>query len=216
MLTLVVGAHAQSTVRASTLLGTPTDGSTCSGRDLQTNTTIRVSMSQSGAQGNGDGFSNAMSADGRYIAFASYATNLVSKDTNGTLDVFVRDCQSNTTERVSVDSTGKQGTGPSGLGNTGGWGVSMSAEGRFVAFQSEANNLIGKNKDTNGVSDVFVRDRQLNKTARASVTASGAQSNGASTVPSISDDGQTVMFVSAATNLVSGDTNGKQDVFVRG
>lgn len=185
-------------------------------RDLLTQTTIRVSLGQSGAQGNGDGFSNAMSADGRYIAFSSWSTNLVSKDTNGTLDVFVRDCQSNTTERVSVDSTGKEGNGKSGDGNTGGWGVSISANGRYVAFQSEADNLLGKNKDTNNASDVFVRDRQLNKTTRESVTASGAQGNGASTVPSLSGDGSVVMFVSGATNLVSGDTNGKLDVFVRG
>ena len=184
-------------------------------RDLATSTTILVSVTSAGAQANNTSFSNAMNADGQTVAFSSYANNLVAGDTNVVLDVFVRNCLSGTTERVSLGVEGGQGNDASGDGNTGGWGISISSTGRYVTFQSVANNLTGRIRDNNQASDIFVRDRLLNSTTFASATSSGKVGNDESTVPSISADGLRVMFASVATNLVGGDTNGKQDVFVR-
>lgn len=116
------------------------------------------------------------------------------------------DVVAQTTERVSVSSAGAQGDGPSFL-----HGV-LTPDGRFVAFQSEATNLVPG--DTNGVRDVFVRDRSTGTTVRVSVTSSGAQGNGASSAPAISADGRFVVFESTSTNLVAGDTNFSPDVFL--
>src|SRR5439155_150755 len=113
--------------------------------------------------------------------------------------------QQASTKRVSVDSLGAQGIGDSE-------GPSISAHGRFVAFYSSAANLVGS--DTNGARDVFVRDRKTGKTTRVSVNSHGAQANGESFAPPISADGRFVAFLSSASNLVGGDTNGARDVFV--
>src|SRR4051794_12483462 len=104
-------------------------------RDLATRATERVSVSSGGAQGNDVSFSPAVSTDGRFVAFRSFASNLVPGDTNATDDVFVRDRQAGTTERVSLSSTGVQGDGPSGLG-----GGAISGDGRFAAFDSFATD----------------------------------------------------------------------------
>jgi Tol biopolymer transport system component len=178
-------------------------------RDLQTGTTERVSLSSAGLQAdNGSGLANvAISADGRFVAFESLASNLVAGDTNVSCDIFVRDRQSGTTERVSVASGGAQGTG--GLSIR----PSISADGRFVAFASDATNLVPG--DTNGKSDVFVHDRQSGTTERISVDSTGLQGNGNSYQPSISASGDSVAFLSYATNLVGGDTNFSADIFVR-
>jgi WD40-like Beta Propeller Repeat len=175
-------------------------------RDLQSPTTQRVSLDSAGAEGNGDSYAWAISSDGRFVAFVSYASNLVSGDTNGWSDVFVRDRIAGTTERVSVDSGGVQG-------NSSSSSASISASGRYVAFDSLATNLIAG--DSNGVTDVFVHDRQLGTTERVSVDAGGMQGNNVSYEPSISADGRCVAFSSFASNLVSGDTNGWADIFVR-
>jgi len=124
-------------------------------RDRLSGTTERVSLTSLGAQGNGNSFRPAISADGRYVAFDSEASNLVSGDTNTTTDIFVRDRQSGTTERVSVDSLGAQGIGYSPY-------ASISADGRYVAFDSDASSLVSG--DTNVATDVFVRDRQSGTT----------------------------------------------------
>jgi Tol biopolymer transport system component len=168
-------------------------------------TTTRVSVASNGAQGNGDSFSSSISADGRYVAFHSIASNLVSGDTNGAWDVFVHDRQSGQTTRVSAASNGAQGNGDSES-------PSISADGRYVAFSSDASNLVSG--DTNGAWDVFVHDRQSGQTTRVSAASNGAQGNGDSESPSISADGRYVAFSSDASNLVSGDTNGAWDVFV--
>jgi Tol biopolymer transport system component len=168
-----------------------------------------VSVSSSGEQGNRDSLLPAISADGRYVAFTSGASNLVSGDTNGESDVFVRDRELGTTERVSVSSTGRQG-------NRGSFGPAISANGRYVAFTSAASNLVAR--DTNrGYYDVFVRDRKLDTTKRVSVSSTGRQGNLPSgwPYPAISADGRYVAFASSASNLVRRDTNGRQDVFVR-
>ena len=169
--------------------------------------TQRVSVSSSGAQGNSDsGFYGAtVSADGRFVVFESEATNLVPGDA-GWRDVFLRDRLLGTTERVSVDSAGSQADNHS-------WRPSISADARFVAFESRATNLVPG--DTNGCSDIFLRDRLLGTTERVSVDSAGSQANDACWIPSISADGRFVAFTSLAGNLVAGDTNGAWDVFVR-
>ena len=184
-------------------------------RDRWRGTTSLVSVSSTGAQGNNDSAGNpdqtanqvAISADGRYVAFVSYATNLVPGDTNNALDVFVRDRQRGTTRRVDVASSGAQSNG------TAGYGVSMSADGRYVAFSSDATNLVPG--DTNGNGDVFVRDLVNGTTRRVSLSSTGGQGNSLSSEARISGDGRNVAFDSGADNLVPGDTNVEADVFVR-
>src|SRR6266446_1314542 len=179
--------------------------------DRQTGATERVSVASGGAQGNassgliGFAFPPALSADGRFVAFVSYATNLVPGDTNGATDVFVHDRQTGMTERVSVASDGTQANNASSY-------PALSADGRFVAFQSDATNLVAG--DTNGATDVFVHDRQTGTTERVSVASGGTQGNGFSAGPALSADGRFVAFHDTATNLVAGDTNGASDVFV--
>ncbi|MDP9388754.1 MAG: hypothetical protein M3Q48_12775, partial [Actinomycetota bacterium] len=199
-------------------------------RDLAAGTTTRVSVSSAGAEANRTSTDPAVSADGRFVAFVSFATNLVGADTNGdgtcdsgcdtnnTADVFVRDRDADAdgvfdeagavvTERVNVSSGGDQAAAHSGTR------PAISAEGRYVAFVSRAANLVAG--DTNEAADVFVRDRVTRTTERASVSDTGAQASGTSAGPSLSGDGNLVAFDSRATNLVAGDTNGVDDVFVR-
>lgn len=173
--------------------------------DRQMRRTERISVNSNGVEGNGDSYTPSISADGQYIAFASIATNLVASDTNDHEDVFVRERQTRQTSRVSVDSRGRQGDDTSAR-------PSISADGRYVAFESWATNLVPG--DSNGKVDVFVRDRYLRLTERVSVASNGAEADDGSQMPSISADGRYVAFVSLATNLVPGDTNGVADVFV--
>jgi hypothetical protein len=166
----------------------------------------RPSVSTGGTQGNGDSLFPAISSNGRFVAYGSSATNLVSGDTNSENDVFVRDRQNGTTERVSVSIHGTQGNGGSQRPAT-------SGSGRYVAFESFASNLV--DGDSNGSSDVFVRDRKNGTTKLVSVASGGVQSNSYSQGALISAHGRYVTFESGATNLVSGDTNGTGDVFLR-
>ena len=175
-------------------------------RDRSLRVTLRASISTGALEGDGASREPSISGDGRYVAFSSSAGNLVAGDTNLAPDVFVRDLQSGTTERVSVDSAGAEAIGESER-------PSISADGRFVAFASLAPNLVLG--DSNGTWDVFVRDRLTGTTERVSVDASGAEGNGDSRDPSISADGSCIAFWSAATNLVPGDSNGWDDLFVR-
>ena len=173
--------------------------------DRQTGQTNRVSVASDGTQANSGSGVASMSADGRYVAFASGANNLVSGDTNNLGDSFVHDRQTGQTSRVSVASNGAQG-------NDHALGPHISADGRYVAFFSWATNLVPG--DTNNYGDVFVHDRQTKQTSRVSVTSSGIQGNSGSYWPFISADGRYVAFDSAANNLVPGDTNNIQDMFV--
>ncbi len=173
--------------------------------DRLTGTTERVSVSTGGTEADGVSETPAISADGRFVAFYSDATNLVSGDTSGVSEIFVHDRQTGTTERVSVAMGGAEANG-------GSLYAAISADGRFVAFYSDANNLVSS--DTNGRGDIFVHDRQTGTTERVSITTGGIQADGYSFRPVISADGRFVAFDSDATDLVSGDTNGTTDVFV--
>jgi len=217
-------------------------------------TITRVSVDSSGTQGNKWSEYPSISADGRYVAFASIADNLVSGDTNGMEDIFLRDTQAGITTRLSVDSSGMQGNDDSASpsisadghyvafssgyywrniflrdtqmgttallsldpsGKEGNWDSgwpSISADGRYVAFWSKADNLVSG--DTNLYDDIFLRDTHTGITTLVSVDSNGTQENEDSYSPSISADGRYVTFVSYASNLVSGDTNGREDIFL--
>ncbi|HXR05241.1 MAG TPA: hypothetical protein VN836_11090 [Verrucomicrobiae bacterium] len=160
------------------------------------------------ASGNGNSAISWLSPDGRFVVFSSSACDLVSGD-NGQLDldVFLRDRLTDTTMLVSANLNGTGG------GNGNSMFGSASTNGQYVVFQSDASDLVPG--DTNGVSDIFVRDLVAGTTTLVSVATNGGLANGASTDPVMTPDGRYVAFVSAATNLVAGDTNGIPDVFVR-
>jgi archaellum component FlaF (FlaF/FlaG flagellin family) len=165
-----------------------------------------VSLAASGGPANGISLLQGISGDGREVAFTSFATDLVAGDTNGAVDVFVRDRTRGTTERVNVSSSGAQA-------NDSSLDAAISADGRVVAFDSRATNLVPG--DTNGQPDIFVRDRTRGVTERVSVSSTGAQANSASSSEiALSRDGRYVAFASNASNLVPGDVNGRSDVFV--
>lgn len=172
-------------------------------RDRLTQMTTRLCGA---TEGDRFSFSPAISADGRFVAFTSAATNLIAGDSNGRLDIFVCDRTTDTLERVSVSSGGEQGNRDSLL-------PAISSDGRFVAFKSLASNLVPD--DHNGVIDVFVRDRLAGITERVSVDTFGGDPNDASFPPSISYDGRFVAFGSFASDLVGYDTNDVASVFVR-
>lgn len=179
-------------------------------RDRITKQTRRISVGSAGVQANGASYNPVISADGRYVAFASEATNLVTGDSNGATDVFVRDLIAGVTTRVSVDSAS-----PAVQANGDSYEPAINADGSKIAFTSEASNLVVS--DSNGVADVFVRDRTANTTSRISIATgvSGVQSNNVSGQAYLSGSGNIVAFISQATNLVAGDTNNTFDVFVR-
>src|SRR5919106_2077725 len=174
--------------------------------------TTRVSVAPDGSQVKRSSGLPVISADGRFVAFSSKAAKLVPGDTNKLVDTFVWDRDSGTTARVSVSSTGEQGTGTS-------LPTSMSPNGRFVVFNSDAPNLVendGVPTNLEGALDVFVHDRETNETERISVNTQGepalyAPSFGGKITP----DGRYVAFGSAAPNLDPLDTDDKYDVFVR-
>lgn len=174
--------------------------------DRATATTSRVSVSSTGAQGDGGGTSPAISADGEWIAFVSVSSTLVPLANNFVPHVFLRHRPTGTTTLVSVSSTG-------GLENGSSDGPTLSADGRFIAFNSNSGNLVG----ASGVQfkQVFVRDRILGTTTLASPAIGGGFGNDASDAASISANGRVVAFHSNANDLVVGDTNFLTDVFVR-
>ncbi len=166
-----------------------------------------VSVADGGGAGDGASGGPAISAGGARVAFASLAENLVPDDGNGVSDVFVRDLDGELTERVSLANGGAEADGAS-------LAPAITPDGGLVAFASEASNLVGPGADTNGASDVFVRDLAAATTERVSVPAPGGSASGASAAPDVSDDGRFVAFESAAS-LVPEDSNGLVDVYVR-
>jgi hypothetical protein len=227
-----------------------------SGAAVAAPTTVRVSVASDGAEPDGPSYPEAITPDGRFIVYLSYATNLVADDTNNLRDIFIHDQVTGSVERVNVASDGKQANGESYSGR-------VNADGRFVVFESRASNLV--DGDTNASVDVFVRDRKLGLTERVSVdpvsgasggylpdvsgdgryvvfsssaitggaqqvyrydrhlsllemvsvSANGDQANGLSWYPSVTESGDLIVFSSYASNLVAGDTNAREDVFLR-
>lgn len=170
--------------------------------DRTNNTIENITVNSNGDQGNMGGNQPSISSDGRYVAFTSRSTNLVTPDTNGANDVFVYDRTNNTVERVSVDSGGVEGNGASG-------NCSISDDGRYVAFASDATNLA-----PGGVRGVYLHDRDTNTTTRLSVNETGTAVNGNSGAVAISGNGQAVAFRFTA-DILATDTNGEDDVYVR-
>ena len=182
--------------------------------DRETGETSRVSVASDGTQGNERSVGGSISANGRYVAFTSWASNIVAGDTNICLlinnpgqcpDVFVHDRETGETTRVSVASGGAQANDASFLSQ-------ISADGRYVVFESRASTLV--TDDTNDAMDIFVHDRETGETIRVSVASGGAQANQWSWLSSISADGRLIAFASHAENLVNGDTNGNEDIFI--
>jgi Tol biopolymer transport system component len=183
-------------------------------RDRQYKKTYRISAGPINpatgrpVQANGPSHSaRGITPDGKFVAFESFATNLVHNDFNGTWDVFVRSRPAKATYRVSVSSNEVAGNGPSA-------DPVITSGGRLVAFESSASNLVPN--DSNGaVTDVFLRDRANGVTSLVSQSTNGVHGNGSSSDPFISGDGRFVVFESSASNLVPNDTNGETDIFVR-
>jgi Tol biopolymer transport system component len=171
-------------------------------------TTVRISLANGGGQGSSNSFQPFISPDGRYVVFESFAPNLVANDTNGRVDVFVRDLLNATTTLISQNTLGVIGDDDSNY-------AVISASGQFVVFHSFASNFVAG--DGFQTADVFVRDLVNGTTECVSVDGTGAPGDAPSGYYycSISDDGRFVGFDSSATNLVAADTNGFDDVFVR-
>lgn len=176
--------------------------------DRRTRTISRVSIGPNGRQGDGESSGAVISANGRYVAFSSSARNLIRGDTNRVDDIYVRDLRARTTRRVSVRADGGQSNGISG-------GPVLSGNGRYLLYLSSASNLVPGGK---GAADFHIYWADLRSGTLRRVTAGpgGRPANGESTsFPALSADGRTVAFGSRASNLVRGDTNDRDDIFVR-
>lgn len=173
--------------------------------DQLTGEASRVSLSSAGTQANQHSHQPALSEEGRYVAFATTASNLVAGDTNGMSDIYVHDRLSGETGRVSVSSAGFQGDGHS-------YQPTISGDGRLVAFYSQASNLVLD--DSNRAEDIFLHDRSSGQTIRISISSAGMQGDSKSYQPYLSRNGRYVAFSSDASNLVADDSNGTYDIFV--
>lgn len=165
----------------------------------------RLSRNSAGVEGRGDSIEPSVSDNGRWVAFHSFADDLISGDLNEHEDVFVRDREADTTELISANTVGEPG-------NDDSIQAVISGDGQFVAFRSRATDLVAD--DTNQRWDIFVRDRSAGITERVNVASSGAQADHHSTDPDLSDDGRFIVFRSLASNLVTEDTNNRADIFV--
>ena len=175
--------------------------------DRDTGVTELASVNSDGLPANAASLRPAINANGRIVAFSSQATNLDANKTTSQFDVFLRNLNTGITTLVSINSAGTA-SGVSLSDNS-----SISGDGRLVAFQSDANDLVPV--DTNGFTDIFVRDTTNGVTTMVSVTTGGVQGKILSSFASISGDGNSVAFESRASNLVPGDTATWLDVFVR-
>lgn len=173
-------------------------------RDMKTGKTQQLNVSSAGTPGNGYCHHPSISADGRYVAFETNATNIV-KGARG-YNIYVRDLKKGKTILASRSSSGK-------LANSGSHRVSISGDARYIAFSSKATNLV--KHDANHRADIFVRDLRKGQTKLVSVSSSDGQSNGDSGYPALSNHGGFVTFESDATNLVPGGDDGQTHVFFR-
>ena len=174
-------------------------------RDDIAHTTKLISIGWDGSASNDISTGLQISADGRFVAFASPASNLIQNDTNGTWDIFVADIAHSTVSRVSVANGG-------GESNNYSVNPSISGDGRFVTFRSGATNL--GPADNNGSEDIYLHDMLTGENTLVSANASGGAGNSASVEANISENGRFVVFSSNASDLVSGDSNGTQDIFL--
>lgn len=172
--------------------------------DRKTGITSRISVASQG-QGSDSSVDPRINSNGRYVVYSSAATNLVEGDTNVRYDIFLFDTKTGATGRVSVDSLGVQGNG-------GSFTPSISANGRYIVYESEANNLV--KGDNNLSRDIFLYDRKTGATRIVSVDGQGNPGNAGSYSARISANGRYVVYHSDAGNLVPGDTNSAPDVFL--
>jgi Tol biopolymer transport system component len=192
--------------RASNLVPDDTNGvADVFVHDRESGEITRVSVASDGSQGNEQTLGSMISADGRFVAFASLASNLVPNDTNSTYDIFVHELATGITTRVNVAMNGSEANAYSA-------DPSISGDGRYVVFDSDATNLFGG--DTNTFCDVYIHDRLQSRTRAVTSNVEQGPSNGDSYAPVVSEDGSTVAYMSEASNLVPGDTNNRIDVFV--
>ncbi|MBF0156389.1 MAG: putative Ig domain-containing protein [Magnetococcales bacterium] len=182
-------------------------------KDTLTGSLTLVSGSASGTVGDYQSIRPLISTDGRYVSFASSASNLVSGDTNGVSDVFLKDTVTGSVVLVSSSASGIVGDAQSGVANGQLIRHALSADGRYAAFLSRASNLVPG--DTNGTADIFLKDTQTGAITLVSSTASGTIGNSSSDVPVLSPDGRYVAFLSGASNFVPGDTNETHDIFLK-
>ncbi len=173
--------------------------------DQQLRSLRAISVSSSGQLANAHSDSATISDDGRWIAFSSFASNLVAGDSDAFADIFLVDLSLNTIISVSRQATGR-------LGNNDSESPVISGDGRFVAFVSDASNLVAG--DTNALGDIFVYDTTAQSIRRVNTSSSGAEANGFTYPPQISGNGRSVLFQSLASNLVEGDLNTASDLFV--
>ncbi len=172
--------------------------------DVPSGTTTRVNLGLQRTEANGVSRWPTISDDGRWIAYNSFASNLVGGDNNGASDIFLYEVKTGTTTRVGQPA-GTESDSDSGVPR-------LSRRGRWVSFESRATNLVPS--DTNGVMDAFLLDRKDGSVTRISVSSGGDQGDAQSRLPVISARGRYVAFHSLATNLVPDDTNGAHDAFV--
>lgn len=175
-------------------------------KDLITGELSRVSSSSTGEQGNDGSYDPIFSPDGTKVAFGSVATNLVSGDTNGSEDIFIKDLITGAVTRVSVDNAGVQSNGNS-------YNPLFTPDGTKIVFTSNATNLVSG--DANDTGDVFIKDLTTGLVTNVTVTDTGIQANDFCFATDVSSDGSKVLFLSRASNLVSSDTNGTLDLFVK-
>jgi Tol biopolymer transport system component len=175
--------------------------------DRRIGRTVRLSVSSFGVQADLHSFRPMISSTGRVAVFRSFASNLVPGDTNGQIDVFVRDLRRGVTSRVSTGQNGEEANDRPLIA------PSISGNGRLIVFGSLASNLVAG--DTNGAADIFLHDMRLHTTRRVSLALADRQANGASHHARISSNGRAVAFSSDATNLASGDHNRLSDIYVR-
>lgn len=176
-------------------------------KDLQTNAINRISVASDKSQSQGGDSSEArVSFDGNHIVFTSSASNLVSDDTNGQSDIFLKNLLSNQLTRVSTNATGVQADGNSKQAD-------LSSDATKIVFTSSATNLL--TEDTNAFDDIFYKDMTTGAVKRLSVNSAGIQSNGDSWGARFSSDGSRIVFVSNANNLIVGDTNDVADIFIK-
>lgn len=173
--------------------------------DRRTSSLEPISVSNTGELANAHSDSAAASSDGEWIAFSSFANNIVPNDTDNFADVFLYNRTTRSVESISIAANGVQGNNDSEEPR-------ISSDGRFVAFVSDASNLVAN--DRNGLGDAFLYDRVTRSIQRVNVSNSGAESNGFTFPPAISGDGRYVAFQSLASNLAVSDTNRNSDLFV--